>query len=286
VLDPTRYADGQPVNDSLQYACIFPLETPKDDCTPEQLNCVCGDEPLRNRSVCQQPGMVAPATTTQYFGTAHPGTRILEALRMFGENSIVGSICPKIASGDKSNPNYGYNPALQALADRLAVASHPGCLYRELSTNTDGSVSCIAVEASSEGTLDCSATGRSAVDQETLVETLEQLRDSGRCDGDSGVDCDDFEVCEIQQLLGPGRNECLASTADPESFVTPGFCYIDPSAQDGEGNYVAGGDASTPNPVVASCPDNAPQLLRFVGQNTPAQSTVALLICEEGVAAE
>jgi hypothetical protein len=32
----------------------------------------------------------------------------------------VGSICPKIATGDAQDPNFGYNPAMRAIVDRMA----------------------------------------------------------------------------------------------------------------------------------------------------------------------
>jgi hypothetical protein len=119
VVDNLKYDDGGPANDDLQYACIFRLPDPKVGCTAADLSCACGDEPLRNRPVCQPPAGGA-ATTTQSYGEAYPGTRILEVLRDFGENSIVGSICPKIATGDAQDPNFGYNPAMQAIVDRMA----------------------------------------------------------------------------------------------------------------------------------------------------------------------
>lgn len=118
VVDILKYDDGGPANDDLQYACIFSLLTPKTSCTASDAICACGDEPLRNRPVCQPPAGGA-ATTTQYFGEAYPGTRILEVLRDVGENSVVASLCPKIVTGDAQNPNFGYNPAMRAILDRM-----------------------------------------------------------------------------------------------------------------------------------------------------------------------
>lgn len=111
VVDALRYPDGGPANDDLQYACTFQLDTPKLDCSPGDLSCDCGDEPTRNRSTCQSPEG-GPAGTTQYYAKAYPGTRILQVLRDYGNNSVVNSICPKA-------PAHGYTPALTATVARM-----------------------------------------------------------------------------------------------------------------------------------------------------------------------
>jgi hypothetical protein len=100
-----------PANDDLQYACIFPLDTPKTNCFPGDFSCDCGDEPSRNSPLCQPPGGGA-ASTTQYYGKAYPGIRILEVLRDFGENAIVGSICPK-------DTLVGYTPTMSTIVRRM-----------------------------------------------------------------------------------------------------------------------------------------------------------------------
>lgn len=116
VSDP-RF-QGEPANDDLQYSCIFQMPTPQVNCLADDANCDCGDEPLRNRSLCQSPDG-GPAGTTQYFEKAYPAPRVLEVLRDFGNNSVVASICPKITTGEESNPYFGYNPAMDALAKRI-----------------------------------------------------------------------------------------------------------------------------------------------------------------------
>jgi hypothetical protein len=111
VLDPLKYADGGPANDDLQYACTFQLETPKMNCSPEDLSCGCGDEPSRNRSICHPPEGGSTGTS-QYYAKAYPGTRILQVLRDYGGNSVVNSICPKA-------PAQGYTPALTATVAQM-----------------------------------------------------------------------------------------------------------------------------------------------------------------------
>lgn len=273
--------DGLPARDDLQYACIFPFERPKPDCSPLDQACDCGAEPDRNRPLCQEPSSGMPAGTTQYFGKAYPGTRILQVLRDFGRNSIVGSICPKITTGDLDDPDYGYNPAVQAIVDRLAETLKGTCLPRELSVDIDGSVPCAVVETMRPdvGTLDCQAFGRTEVPAKLIPAVQSHLDDSGICGGDTGVDCDMMHMCAIDQLVGDARSECLTSPGDPNTFAHSGFCYIDPTKQDEQGNYIAGGDENGNNPIVDNCRSTERRLLRFVGAETPAANTTTFVAC-------
>jgi hypothetical protein len=279
-LDP-RYGDGLPARDDLQYACIFPFDQPKTNCDPLDQACDCGAEPDRNRPLCQAPDTGMPAGTTQHFGKAYPGTRILQVLRDFGTNSIVGSICPKIMTGAIEDPNYGYNPAVQAIVDRLAETLKGTCLPRELSVEVDGSVPCAVVETMRPdvGTLDCQALGRQAVPELLIPAVRNHLDESGICGGSTGVSCDDVHMCAIDQLVGDARRQCLLDPGEPSTFANPGFCYIDPAKQDEQGNYTAGGDANGNNPIVDDCPSTQKRLLRFVGAETPAANTTTFVAC-------
>ncbi len=278
---PSRYPDGSPARDDLQYACIFPLDEPKANCAEGELSCDCGSEPDRNSPLCQAPSAGAPATTTQYFGKAYPGTRILQVLRDFGQNSIVGSICPKVTTGDVEDPNYGYNPAVQAIVDRLAETLKGTCLPREMTVDENGAVPCAVVETMRPdvGELDCSLAGRDEVPPHLVGVVRNYLDDSGFCGDGTGVDCDDMHMCAIDQLSGDPRGECLNDPRDPATFVDPGFCYIDPSKQDESGTYIAGGDENGRNPIVDSCPSTQKRLLRFVGAETPTANSVTFVAC-------
>jgi len=98
----------------LQYACIFPLITPRD-C----IGRICDCHPLYpggNRPLCQaEDGTYG---TVQYRAKAYPGLRHLAVLKGLGDNAIVGSICARNVK-DPSRSDYGYRPALAALLDRL-----------------------------------------------------------------------------------------------------------------------------------------------------------------------
>jgi hypothetical protein len=281
VVDNVKYQDGGPAADDLQYACIFPLGTPKDNCTAGDLSCDCGDEPSRNRPLCQPPAG-GQATTTQNYGKAYPGTRILQVLRDFGENSIVGSICPKISTGDTQNPNFGYNPAVQAIVDRLAEKLAGKCLPRELTLDENGNVPCEVIEASpsvEDGgvPLDCSALGRTVTPGLVDKAVREQLEAAGRCGGSSDISCAAYQMCKITELAGTERNDCLRSTADPSTFNSPGFCYVDPALKNDAGDFIAGGPEAAA--IVKNCPASERRLLRFVGERTPVPNSITLVAC-------
>jgi len=111
-------ANGTP--DDLEYACIFPLRTPRD-CTQRDItagdacDCYAGD---LDRPLCEAtPGNGAPGTT-QFWAKAYPGLRQLQVLKDYGANSIVASICARNVSDD-DQPDFGYRPAMSALIERL-----------------------------------------------------------------------------------------------------------------------------------------------------------------------
>ena len=288
VVDDATYQDGGPANDDLQYACIFPLATPKMDCTAGDRSCDCGDEPSRNRPLCQPPAG-GNATTTQNYGKAYPGTRILQVLRDFGANSIVGSICPKISTGDAQNPNFGYNPAVQAIVDRLAEKLAGKCLPRELTLNPDGTVPCEVVEASpsvaEDGVpLDCNLDGRDPVEPLVAEAVRKQLEAAGRCGGGSDTSCDDYQMCKIVELTDAARTECLTTPGEASAFDNAGFCYVDPALQNDAGDFIAGGAAA--NPIVANCPASERRLLRFVGERTPTPNSITFVACTADAASK
>jgi len=117
-------------NKDLQYACIFKLAKPL---TCDQAafdadkgcDCFDTDQPFK-RPLCGGAGGL-----TQSYAKAYPGTRHLQVLKEFKDNSIVASICPKIPD-DSTKPDYGYNPAVKAIIDRLKDALKGKCLPRPL----------------------------------------------------------------------------------------------------------------------------------------------------------
>lgn len=270
-------------NSDLQYACIFPL-TPNVQCTPEVAaagkGCDCFEEELAfNRPLCQPVGGGAP-TTTQTFAKAYPGTRHLQVLREYKDNSIVASICPKVVD-DNMKPDYGYNPAVKAIIDRLKEALKGKCLPRPLVPNdTDapkdglqpGQVPCAVIEAvppsGAACACDTNANRRSVDDRPQLREAvLSKLAASETCGTAEGqTPCDQFCTCEIKQFEGQQLTDCQELAPEPASA---GYCYI--NAAPNEPNV---GSAE----LVKDCAADSKRLLRF-GGGAPAKGAIALVAC-------
>ena len=265
--------------DDLQYACIFPLNAPRD-CTAagQDANaCDCNPEDVpRNRPLCQNGGA---AGTTQYNAKAYPGLRHLQVLKDFGPNAIVASICPKNvdSSGDPaSDPDYGYNPAVGAIISRLKEALTGKCLPRQLvpETNQDlpnfGQVPCAVIEATFDSGSGCPACGslpgRQDPKEEIRPAVIENLAQTGQCGG-GGAPCSSLCLCEISQLTGGDLNECQNNAVpNPNVF---GYCYIDAATDPPIGNPA----------IVERCPPTQKRLLRFVGDDVPQAGAVSFIAC-------
>jgi hypothetical protein len=252
--------------DDLQYACIFPLKTPRDcvagdnacDCAPEKAG-TSTKVTAANSPLCQGGTNINQQTSAK----AYPGARELTVLRDFGDNAIVASICPKVA--DPKNPNYGYNPAVGAIIERLKEALKAKCLPRKLSPDaTTGQVLCKVIEAQKQGCGKCDAPGRGPADPKILDAVRAQLAASGNCDVPGTVDnaCKDWCQCEILQLTGKPLAACQLG-----QITDPGYCYVD--------------KATNPT-LISKCPPTQPQLLNFTtsaANPTPAPGAVAFIAC-------
>ena len=272
-------------NRDLQYACIFPL---KKAITCDQAaqdadkgcDCFMEDEAF-NRPLCQPPGG-GPAGITQSFAKAYPGTRHLQVLKEFKDNSIVASICPKI-SDDTNKADYGYNPAVKAIIDRLKEALKGKCLPRALVPNNSdmvqeglepNQVPCKVIEAvlptGGAGSCSC-ATNPNRVDTTDVLRTavLNKLEVGQSCTnkGTPGVTpCSDFCTCELLQLKGADLQSCQNDATAPN---VPGYCYVN----------AAPNEPNVGNPdLVKDCSADSKRLLRFVG-STPAAGAIALVAC-------
>jgi hypothetical protein len=260
----------------LQYACTFPLAMPKP-CTAESNNCDCtpsapnnpGGDLSRNRPLCQPPAGGA-AEATQYFGKAYPGLRPLEVLKGIGDSAIVASICPKVLAEDQ--PGYGYEPAVDAIIDRLKVALNARCLPRPLAVEagSSGELPCVVVEGAppaASGSCSCDSTrrrGPASAEAQDLVRG--QLAARRECDTATTPACSAFCLCELAQAEGEGLDECLNSELGSE---TPGYCYVHPFGADPQGDPK----------LVAGCEDGQQQLLRFVGPDTPTPGATTFIAC-------
>jgi hypothetical protein len=114
------------IPDDLQYACIFPLPTPRD-CAEVVLGlggCDCFADEV-DKPLCEAtPGNGSPSTV-QYWAKAYPGLRPLQVLRELGDASIVSSICARNVT-NAERPDFGYRPAMSAIVERLQTQLGPG----------------------------------------------------------------------------------------------------------------------------------------------------------------
>jgi hypothetical protein len=257
---------GAPLPDDLQYACTFELETPVNcgsggscDCEPDAVQ-------DRKRPLCQPPGGGAFGPT-QYYAKAYPGTRHLEVLKGLGEQAIVASICPKItrSANPQADVNFGYNPAMAALVERVGIRLGNQCLARAPVLDDNGRAACVILEVGLNGGCDCSGAGRHAPLGDVLDTVRTELRAGELCDHANRASCDAVCACQIDQAEGDAENRCRNGAE--AATEQPAYCIVDP-------------DAGLGSPaLVAKCPSTARRLLRFVGADTPRSGTLAYMAC-------
>lgn len=260
--------------DDLQFACTFELSKPKT-CLASGGACDCAPTKSGDRSkvveanspLCQPEGGGA-ATTEQRFAKAYPGTRELSVLKGLNAQGIVASICPKVtvSANPDTDPNYGYNPAVAAIIERLKVALSGKCLPRPVQADpVTKQVQCKVVEAQ-RGSCDCAQPGRAPVNSALLGSVRDELASTGNCGGPKQPACSEFCGCEIAQEKDADLDACR-NNAPESSLSSPGYCYIDDPA----------------SPALKNCPANEKRLLRFVsgrgGQRIPAPGAVAFIAC-------
>lgn len=265
----------------LQYACIFPKEPEMCPATQPEgeqpKNCDCmgsgyGVEEAQNPLCQSQNGDYGQ---TQSYAKAYPSLRQLQVLNLFGANSIVASICPK----QLSNPNaadYGYNPAVAAIVERLKEQLTDACLPRPLAVEADGTVPCKIVEASPDTSTQCSeVSAREDVEPAVASVVRQHLRELEKC-GSGGVDCDSLRLCYIRALT-PEDGDEFVQCLTRESTDADGWCYVDAAHMERYGlneQQQAQGIG-----LLENCPETQRRKLRFVGDGTPANGTTTYYTC-------
>ncbi|HLK38585.1 MAG TPA: hypothetical protein VKU41_17605 [Polyangiaceae bacterium] len=145
--DPMSGREIDTKNGALQFACIFPLEQPKDCTDSTNLGaCDCtGGGFLQDSPLCQQTN--GAYTTTQVASRAYPSVREMVIAHALGSQGIVSSLCPihtVPTNGDSPpDPLWGYRPAMETLTNRIKPALKPPCLPMSLPVSAqDGTVAC------------------------------------------------------------------------------------------------------------------------------------------------
>jgi hypothetical protein len=106
--------------DDLQYACIFPVATPRNcmDVLNENPSPGCDCKPgleANHNPLCQD---ASGYSTVQRYAKAYPSLRELEVIRSLGQNGLASSICARNVTDD-SRQDYGYRPAIDLLLTQL-----------------------------------------------------------------------------------------------------------------------------------------------------------------------
>jgi hypothetical protein len=232
-------------------------------CTSANTACDCNGTPAtRFNPLCQNAA--GAYTTTQVRAKGYPGTRHLQVLQGMGDQGIVASICPSKVTGNKNDPDYGYNPAVNALVDRLRIQLRGRCLPRQLEMDSAGAAPCIILEGwNVAGNVDCPCEGDAA--------------HLGRITADPGVITADIRndyrcICEIKQLEGAQLSSCQNNgTMD---LAANGWCYVDPAQSQAA-------DITEPCKIVANCGRTEKRIIRFSQSAEPRAGGKAFIMCQE-----
>jgi hypothetical protein len=110
--DPINGHEYTIANNDLQYACVFPLTMPRD-CSKQGVN-GCDCSPGTDNPLCDPVN-----TSIQVRAKGYPGLRELAVLKGVGSQGVVASVCAAQVAAP-TQPDYGYRPAMAAIAAALA----------------------------------------------------------------------------------------------------------------------------------------------------------------------
>ncbi len=291
-LNSINWHDWAGDGNELQFACVFDLSQPlsattatatrncASACPTNDLQCqesldACpcagkADPKDKNAALTYPQSPLCQATdgsygSIQYAAKAYPGTRQLEVLKghnsTSADNSIVASICPKDLNwNNRLTRGYGYNPAVQALVDRLKTKLTSTCLPRPL-VPEEGKLPCAVVEAvppSASEWQNCAEKRRDEVTGSVRNAVLNGMKDEHLCDAANQPNCAEFVLCQLRQLtdeMDPIKplTQCQNNVGFENTSPVPGFCYVDPEQHIGSES------------IVRDCPANRKRMLRIVG---------------------
>jgi hypothetical protein len=186
----------------LQYACTFDLPAPKDCTSLSADACECqGTEVTANDG----PPLCSPANrTTQVKGKAYPTIRELRVAQGLGSQSVVSSLCAKDVTSAVTSPTYGYNPAMNAIVNRLDTSLGGQCLGATLPV--DGCILVVSYPDQTDQSV-CDSSGL----QQPPASLLKDYQASYRASLDAGPSQPVPALCELPKLATCG--------------VGPGWCY-------------------------------------------------------------
>ncbi len=252
----------------IQYACVFPILGKGKNCADTSLvGCNCLNNTAdQNNPLCDANPDDSGNPTLQSRAKAYPGVRNLAIVKgMFEANpqsgGIVASICARQLD-DATAADYGYQPAVSAIVDRLKQRLGNQCLSSPLHPNSDGQVQCIVIEATPPPPGgQCACSGAARKDIETV--NPDAVAAAKQRDPTTANDC----FCEITQTEGAALTACQN---DLTTTSTDGWCYIDATVVPNVGKEA----------IVAGCPASERREVRFVGAGHPGSTSETFITCE------
>jgi hypothetical protein len=268
-----------------EYACIFPLTTPRD-CTntsDPSVYYACDCPSAAGLTLPQLPPLCNPTTPTQQIAAkAYPTERELLLAKLMGQQGFISSLCPihvQPATGQTqaTDPLFGYNPAVNGIVDRLKVQLSSSCSTQKLVLAPPpakaGSVDCAVLVVLPAGTgggtctnpgsacdpklgLSAPSSDPNAIFQQSLLDTFCQQHTQT---GANPQITADQPVCALSQVI-PDPNDAT----DCSAYTSPGWCYVQ-------------GAAATK----LGCAE--PNTIEFVNGSPPTGTITALQCLEQSV---
>jgi hypothetical protein len=227
-----------------EYACTFPLTTPRDCTNPSDpqvsFGCDCPAKP--GLTPDELPPICDPRSQTQQIGAkAYPTRRELLLARLMGDQGVVSSLCPihvAPAAGltEANDPLFGYNPAVNGIVDRLKTVLADACLPQKLDVDACGNVECLILVTLLDPTKTCADFPGMVPAPAAVLQTFQKNQhDTWVSGGMVGTDPSTLATCELQQLsqLPAGADATLCAppvgTFDAAGSCAassqPGWCY-------------------------------------------------------------
>jgi hypothetical protein len=228
---PTAADDADPIHGrewttggkDLQYACTFPLYAEAADGTIAPVSRTCSPDE-RRAGLCDCDGVKDPPVcaatdrSVQVKGKAYPTRRELMVAKELGDHAVVASLCPEqLTAPDRDD--YGYRPAIAAIAAKLVGSLTAACLPRALVPGDDHLVPCavMAILPDPGPQSDCETLYGLAPGRPELIAPM---RDTlAASDGDA---VRSLPMCEVPQRYAPDARACRQDGDGPSAVA---FCY-------------------------------------------------------------
>ena len=224
--DPDHGREFDTQKDDLQYACTFEI---LENGAPKPRNCTtpdCDCPPASKGGDKKNPPLCGPSNDPnvgiQTRAKAYPTTREFMVVRDLGEQGIISSLCPITLKGAKDSPIYGYNPAVQAIIDRLKNALTTQCLPQQLTRDEKNLVPCLVLATLPQGdpATACDQYGLKPPAPEILTKFREQQRAESAGGGPGATDLSKLPVCQVTQKDVPKGATC-------KDEVGAVWCYVE-----------------------------------------------------------